>query len=87
MVRALYGIVSTGGQAGFALDKLTELMAEDFPDAYKTLRENRYVDDILSWAETKKIRRKSDKCSRRGIEKGKVFFKEEWRETFGEGES
>ena len=52
MVRAWYGIVSTGGQAGFALDKLTEMMAEKFPDAYKTLRENRYVDDILSGAET-----------------------------------
>ncbi len=56
MVRAWYGIVSTGGQAGFALDKLTELMAQDFPDAYKTLRENRYVDDILSGAETEKSR-------------------------------
>ena len=48
MVRAWYGIVSTGGQAGFALDKLTELMADEFPEAYKTLRENRYVDDLLS---------------------------------------
>ena len=41
-------LVSTGGQAGFALDKLTELMADEFPEAYKTLRENRYVDDLLS---------------------------------------
>ena len=40
--------MSTGGQAGFALDKLTELMADEFPEAYKTLRENRYVDDLLS---------------------------------------
>ena len=56
MVRAWYGIVSTGGQAGFALDKLTKLMAKDFPQAYKTLRENRYVDDILSGAETKNLR-------------------------------
>ena len=47
MVRAWYGIVSTGGQAGFALDKLTELMADEFPEAYKTLRENLYVDDLL----------------------------------------
>ena len=39
--------MSTGGQAGFALDKLTELMAEEFPEAYKPLRENRYVDDLL----------------------------------------
>ena len=48
MVRTWYGIVSTGGQAGFALDKLTELMADKFPEAYKTLRENGYVDDLLS---------------------------------------
>jgi len=56
MVRAWYGIVSTGGQAGFALDKLTEMMAEKFPEAYKTLRENRYVDDVLSGAKTKELR-------------------------------
>ena len=47
MVRAWYVIVSTGGQAGIALDKLTELMADEFPEAYKTLRENQYVDDLL----------------------------------------
>ena len=56
MVRAWYGIVSTGGQAGFALDKLTEMMAEEFPEAYKTLKENRYVDDLLSGAQTKEMR-------------------------------
>ena len=56
MVRAWYGIVSTGGQAGFALDKLTEMMAEVFPEAYKTLRENRYVDDVLSGAQTEELR-------------------------------
>ena len=56
MVWAWYGIVSTGGQAGFALDKLTELMAKDFPQAYKTQTENRYVDDILSGAETENLR-------------------------------
>ena len=40
MVPAWYGIVSTGGQAVYALDRLTEMMAEEFPEAYKTLREN-----------------------------------------------
>ena len=48
--------MSIGGQAGFALDKLTEMLAEEFPGAYKTLRENRYVDDVLSGAETKELR-------------------------------
>ena len=52
MVRAWYGIVSTGGQAGFALDKLTEMMKDEFPKAYKPLRENRYVDDLLSGDDT-----------------------------------
>ena len=52
MVRAWYGILSTGGQAGFALDKLTEMMKEEFPKAYKPLQENRYVDDLLSGDDT-----------------------------------
>ena len=58
MVRAWYGIVSTGGQAGFALDKLTELMADEFPEAYKTLRENQYVDDLLSGDQDEESREK-----------------------------
>ena len=56
MVRAWYGIVSTGGQAGFALDKLTELLGDRYPEAYKTLRENRYVDDIPSGEDSKEKR-------------------------------
>ena len=32
MVSAWYGKVSTGGQAGFALDKLTELLGEKYPE-------------------------------------------------------
>ena len=56
MVRAWYGIVSTGGQAGFVLDRLTEMMAEEFPEAFKTLRENRYVDDLLSGAKNEESR-------------------------------
>ena len=58
MVRAWYGIVSTGGQAGYALDKLTEMLADEFPEAYKTLRENRYVDDLLSGAQDEESREK-----------------------------
>ena len=56
MVRAWYGIVSTGGQAGFALDRLMEMMAEEFPEAYKTLRENQYVDALLSGAKNEETR-------------------------------
>ena len=56
MVRAWYGIVSTGGQAGYALDKLTEMLAEEFPEAIKTLRENRYEDDLFSGAKDEESR-------------------------------
>ena len=52
IVRAWCGMVSTGGRAGFALDKLTEMIAEEFPKAYKPLHENRYVDDLLSGDDT-----------------------------------
>ncbi len=53
MIRAWYGIVSTRGQAGYALDSLTELLAAEFPEAYKTRRQDRYVDDILSGADSR----------------------------------
>ena len=45
-----------GGQAGYALDKLTKMLAEKFPEAYKTLRENWYVDDLLSGAKDEESR-------------------------------
>lgn len=37
MVRAWFGIVSTGGQAGYFLDKLTQMLAEEFLKVYKPL--------------------------------------------------
>ena len=33
---------------GYALDKLTQIHADKFPETYKPLRENWYVDDLLS---------------------------------------
>ena len=30
------------------MDKLTEMLADRYPGAYRSLREDRYVDDILS---------------------------------------
>ena len=56
MVLAWYGIVSTGGQAGFALDKLTEMLAEKYPEACKSLKQDRYVDDILSGEDSRQGR-------------------------------
>jgi len=48
MLRAWYGVIQTGGQAGYALDKLAEISAEEFPMAKECLERDRYVDDILS---------------------------------------
>ena len=52
MLRAWYGVVSTGNQAGYALDKLAELGNEEFPNARFSLVRDRYVDDIFSGSET-----------------------------------
>ena len=84
IVRAWYGIVSTGGQAGFALDKLAEMFGERYPSAYKTLRDTRYVDDILSGEDSKEER--AEQIEADSEKRG--FFVEicckKWRETFGE---
>ena len=73
MVRAWYGIVSTGGQAGFALDKLTEMMKDEFPKAYKPLRENRYVDDLLSGDDTSEGRDEQIQAVEEVLRRGGVF--------------
>ena len=52
MVRAWYGVKSTGNQSGYALDHLAELKSDEFPLAFEVLMSSRYVDDILGNAET-----------------------------------
>ena len=52
MTRAWYGVVCTGNQAGFAIDKLMDLSKKEFPEAEFPLKNNRYVDDILSGTDT-----------------------------------
>ena len=47
MVRAWYGVVSTGNQAGYALDRLAEEGKDKFPAAMNSLTKDRYVDNIL----------------------------------------
>jgi hypothetical protein len=56
MVRAWYGVISTGSQAGFALDNLAEQGKLKYPDAKSSLERDRYVDDILSGADTEQKR-------------------------------
>ena len=50
MLRAWYGVVQTGGQAGYALDRLADIGAEEFPKAKDCIQKNRYVDDIIPGA-------------------------------------
>jgi len=52
MLRAWYGVISTGGQAGFALDRLAELGKVEFPNAKTCLDRDRYVDDIMAGCNT-----------------------------------
>ena len=51
MVRAWYGVVQTGQQAGYALDHLAELGKDEFPLASERIARDRYVDDILPEAD------------------------------------
>jgi len=75
MVRAWYGIVSTGGQAGYALDKLTEMYGKEYPKAYQPLRENRYVDDLLSGDDTKEGREEQIKAVEQVLSRGGFSLK------------
>ena len=52
MLRAWYGVISTGNQAGYALDKLADLGSTQFPNAKFSLVRDRYVDDIFSGSES-----------------------------------
>ena len=75
MVRAWYGISSTGGQAGHAIEKLTELFKDEYPEASKPLRENRYVDDLLSGADTEEEREKEIEAVQKVLAKGGFALK------------
>jgi Pao retrotransposon peptidase len=56
MVRAWYGVSSTGNQAGVALERLARLQEGVFPAAVVPLTRDKYVDDIASGADTKSER-------------------------------
>ena len=70
MTRAWYGIVSTGNQAGFAIEKLMELSKDEFPEAEFPLKNNRYVDDILSGTDSTEERDKEINAVREVLAKG-----------------
>ena len=50
MLRAWYGVISTGNQAGYKLDQLAELGKYEFSAIKSCLDRNRYVNDI-GWAQ------------------------------------
>ena len=52
MSRAWYGVSSTGNQAGVALEYLADEQKDDFPLAHDVLTRSRYVDDVLSGADS-----------------------------------
>jgi competence transcription factor ComK len=52
MSRAWYGVSSTGNQAGVAIEFLAHQFKEVHPAAHSVLLTSRYVDDILSGAES-----------------------------------
>ena len=56
MVRAWYGVTSTGNQSGVGLQRLAELKQDQFPLAVEPLTEGRYVDDVASGADSSEVR-------------------------------
>ena len=48
LVRAWYGVRSTGNQSGESLESLAHLFLEEFPLALVIILDDRYVDDIFS---------------------------------------
>ena len=61
MNRAWYGVASTGGQAGYAIEKVVEEQGQEYPLAAKALTDDRYVDDIFSGKDTDKERQEEVK--------------------------
>ena len=55
---AWYGVVPTWNQASYALELLVKETADEFPEAVEPLTHHRYVDDVVSGAETPELREK-----------------------------
>ena len=75
MLRAWCGVISTGGQAGFALDCLAELGKVEFPYAKACLDRDRYVDNIMAGCNTGIEREQQISEVRTLLAKGGFFLK------------
>ena len=53
LLRAWYGVRSTGNQAGESLDMLAEHFKEEYPESQEVILRDRYVDDLYSGKNSK----------------------------------
>jgi len=75
MLRAWYGVSSTGNQSGVALERLAELNREKFPLAADPLLHDRYVDDIASGADSLEDRERQIKQTESCLKEGGFSLK------------
>lgn len=55
LVVGWYGVITSGNQAGYALEELARLHRDTHPLAYEALVNNRYVDDVLTGGQSLEI--------------------------------
>ena len=72
---AWYGVVPTGNQASYALELLVQETADKFSEAVEPLTCHRYVDDIVSGAESPELREKQINQSMKVLARGGFKFK------------
>ena len=70
MLRAWYGVTSTSGQAGHALDLLVNKFGLEYPMALEPLDKCRYIDDITPGSNTKEGREEQIKQCQELLDKG-----------------
>ena len=70
MVVAWYGVLSTGNQAGFAIESLVTKFGSEFPMAVKPLEKARYVDDVAPGASSEGERETQIDHATQVLEKG-----------------
>ena len=75
MTRAWYGEVPSGGQAGYAIEELTESNKDKHPKAVKPLTDARFVDDVWSPAESITDREEQIKDTQAVLGKGGFCLK------------
>lgn len=75
MTRAWYGEVPSGGQAGYAIEELTESNKHKHPNAVQPLTDARFVDDVWSPADSSKDREAQVEDTRSVLAKGGFSLK------------